>query len=514
MLLEELPNPKFPFRRRPTIRITRTLPSVFGMTLLVGGLFLGPLAESSLAPNVLIFGDSEKSNLAANLTALGDTVTVVTILPLDLTPFDKVWHVGALVPLTPAERARLAAFLASGKGVHLTGERPCCEALNNSLELLVNSVVVAGGINVGDQGDILPGPYPFNPTAVGGITTTPNALTSWCPISPGGIGGVNGVSGPNVLVSRFDGVPVGAAWDSTDLVGGTGRLTLLMDVNWFTQACGPPIIENIENFLQNDAGEPFRKEITSGSDVDNDGGIDLVVEVGQSSPIEYGFDITYSNLGGPDVLIVDTVPAEWVVTMIEGMSVDVDACGESDSVSDGFGSVDVFKGGKVGKNCKSATHIEWTPDPKVTESTLEVDVETRLNPGHGKRQIQFFAPTSCGPLFLNDGALVFEVNQFDQILTPSNPLFTSNALCLAAVEDLSNGNLGNPGGPDGLIARDGTGDEDLDGLTDFAEACDIGTDPCLADTDGDGVNDDPDLCPLRGLKETGSVDADGCPIGP
>jgi len=78
---------------------------------------------------------------------------------------------------------------------------------------------------------------------------------------------------------------------------------------------------------------------------------------------------------------------------------------------------------------------------------------------------------------------------------------------LAAVEDL-NGN--------GLVP-DGSGDENGDGLTDLEEACDIGTDPCNPDTDGDGVNDDVDQCPLEGPPDTGAgetLGADGCIILP
>ncbi len=53
----------------------------------------------------------------------------------------------------------------------------------------------------------------------------------------------------------------------------------------------------------------LEKEITEGSDVDGDGNIDVVVEVGQTTTTEYDFDITYTNPGDADVLIVDTVPA-------------------------------------------------------------------------------------------------------------------------------------------------------------------------------------------------------------
>jgi len=134
-----------------------------------------------------------------------------------------------------------------------------------------------------------------------------------------------------------------------------------------------------------------------------------------------------------------------------------------------------------------------------------VVAETRQSPG--RRNVRY-APTSCGALYLNDGAQVFEVDEFGEPLRDLNtgevlpPILESNQLCLAAVEDLDGGG----------IVGDGSGDEDGDGLTDLEEACERGTDPCLADTDGDGVNDNSDLCPLRGLEETGFVDADGCPI--
>jgi hypothetical protein len=68
----------------------------------------------------------------------------------------------------------------------------------------------------------------------------------------------------------------------------------------------------------------------------------------------------------------------------------------------------------------------------------------------------------------------------DEFGVPLPPLATSNNLCLAAVEDVNG---------DGSINFNGTGDEDGDGLTDLFESCDLGTDPCLADTDGDGIDD-------------------------
>jgi len=274
------------------------------------------------------------------------------------------------------------------------------------------------------------------------------------------------------------------------------------------------------------------KEITSGPDVDVDENIDVVVEVGQLSTTEYDFDITYTNSGGPDVLIVDTVPAEWQVLEVATLDVSFIGNGPANgtTVPDGSGgSIDVFKTGRGAKS-KSSTKILWTPIPNGQVS-INVVAETRQSPG--KKNVKF-APTSCGPLFLNSGpAQVFEVDEDGEPLRDPDtgeklpPLFESNVLCLAAVKDL-----------DAVagVVPDGSGDEDEDGLTDFEEACFVGTDPCEFDTDGDTVEDGADNCPLvanpnqtdgdedevgnvcdlcllTALVDVGDVDANGCAPG-
>ncbi len=220
------------------------------------------------------------------------------------------------------------------------------------------------------------------------------------------------------------------------------------------------------------AGLGLEKEITSGPDLDENGEIDIVVEVGQSETTTYDFTIRQSGLGG--LLIVDTVPAEWKVQSAG-----------SDNPDD---VVDVFLAGR-GNPSKSATRIER--GPASSSSSLLVFVETRQSPG-GKN-IKF-APTSCGALYLNeDGAAAFEVDPDtgEPLRDPDTgeklpPIMVSNPLCLAAVEDLDGGG----------IVGDGSGDEDGDGLTDLDEVMVTGTDPCNPDTDGDGVSDGIDPDPL------------------
>jgi hypothetical protein len=225
-----------------------------------------PASTARVKPSgtgVAIFGDfgAERDVLAARLAALQPSRMIfnAAALPADLAAFGTVWQVSAFAALTPAEQTRLATFLGTGGGVFLTGERPCCEALNDSLTALLRSVVVDGeGITVGRRGDFFDPlrDYLFNPDAAGGVTTTPNGLVTWGPSAPGGIAGV---AGDNILVTEsIGGVPVGAVWDHDDLEGDRGRIALFMDVNWLTsstsltpcdQTCRDRIIENLLAFL-------------------------------------------------------------------------------------------------------------------------------------------------------------------------------------------------------------------------------------------------------------------------
>ena len=65
------------------------------------------------------------------------------------------------------------------------------------------------------------------------------------------------------------------------------------------------------------------------------------------------------------------------------------------------------------------------------------------------------------------------------------PLVT-NRLFIAALKDKNK---------DDMIDYSGNGDEDGDGLLDYEE-CELGTDPCKADTDGDHIDDGEDPDPL------------------
>jgi hypothetical protein len=219
-------------------------------------------ATCSNRGSVLLYGDGDSGedstgfdNLRVALTASGFTVTALpgqTSLPSGLSSYDEVWHYGIDVPTTDDQQA-LISYAKSGKGVFLTGERPCCEQENQADAAILNSLVVTvGGIGVGNLGDIgdCSDKESVNQQAVGNIATYPNRLTTWHPQCPGGL---SNIASRNVFASSASGAPVAAVWGSDDVIGG-GKVVLLMDVNWAQTTYQDPgtfsqIAQNIGAFL-------------------------------------------------------------------------------------------------------------------------------------------------------------------------------------------------------------------------------------------------------------------------
>ena len=194
-------------------------------------------------------------NLQSALEASGFTVTALpgqTQLPSDISAYAEIWHYGIDEP-SESDQQTLITFAKSGRGVFLTGERPCCETENQADATIINSLIVSvGGIGVGGLGDIgsCSDNEAINQTAVGNVATYSNALTTWHPACPGGL---SNVTASNVFARGPDGTPVAAVWDSGDVIGG-GKLAILMDVNWAQDSYKdastmPDVAQNIAAFL-------------------------------------------------------------------------------------------------------------------------------------------------------------------------------------------------------------------------------------------------------------------------
>ncbi len=143
------------------------------------------------------------------------------------------------------------------------------------------------------------------------------------------------------------------------------------------------------------------KVLTSGPDGDETPPFDLAVQIGQLVTSHYDFTITYEPNGDTTpVVVLDTLPAEWVVDEVEGTS--TASLAPRSPVLDipdldgGTGSVDVSKNGKGAKS-KSATSLAWTPDPTIATSDIRVDATTRQSPGKKEREIRPDVMWPVGP---------------------------------------------------------------------------------------------------------------------
>ncbi|MBL8740257.1 MAG: hypothetical protein JNK04_04155, partial [Myxococcales bacterium] len=195
-------------------------------------------ASSARADDVLVFqvqnndpfgGDAAGPAAAGILTGLGHNVTSAigtgATLPADLSSFDSVWVI-SLVPLTGVQQTTLAAFARSGGGLYLTGERPCCQGINNNIQAILNDIT-PDTTQVGNQGE---GGDLF--TAVSNdtwsITTTPNAVPTWL---AGEAGLMNTVPAMSQVYNHANGKTGAAAWAGEELDKGGGCVYVAMDLS-------------------------------------------------------------------------------------------------------------------------------------------------------------------------------------------------------------------------------------------------------------------------------------------
>ncbi|MEO1064441.1 MAG: GDSL-type esterase/lipase family protein [Actinomycetota bacterium] len=229
-------------------------------------------------------GNGQADRVAAELGNLGYLVDQMTQLPAasaELDNYDVIWHVEAFDPLGQDEIDDLVDFVDRGGSLYLTGERPCCEAMNDTVQEVANSVLVEGRtVEVGGRGDVT-GPFSFNPGAVGGITTTPNPLAAFEPSAPGELTGWEGgiIPAANTLASNGS-VAVGGVWSGDMLRTGLGRLVLLMDVNWLEKPEIADVVENIQVFLAGSGGGsppgPLQVAILGDSYISGEGAFDYL----------------------------------------------------------------------------------------------------------------------------------------------------------------------------------------------------------------------------------------------
>ena len=154
---------------------------------------------------------------------------------------------------------------------------------------------------------------------------------------------------------------------------------------------------------------PGSKTLDSGADP---------VGLGKAEATTYVYTIHLNAGFGSENVVRDVVPAEFDV--IEAVA----TCGIA-MYEDAKGNI---------PNKLSPDIITWdlTGCDNTMSQSLTITAVTDQNPGHGKKGIAFFEPTSCGPLYLNDGAVMIDLETGDTVTDPSN------SLMVATCEDESN----------------------------------------------------------------------------
>jgi len=241
------------------------------------------------------------------------------------------------------------------------------------------------------------------------------------------------------------------------------------------------------------ASGPDRPDALDGSG-EADGLIDLVLPAPGTEPSTYSFIIEWgrdNNESYPPetpIMICDTVPVEWqVVQVITFGTVYEVVDGVLEDANDGLdGTINVFPANKKngGDQNKSATKIEYTPNVHSGIGNIKVVVTTRERPQEdgGNATIKW-APTFCGRLYLNDGAIGYEIDENGDLVLDAelNPVVLeeqTDPLFVVAVFDVDG---------DGIIVRDGSGDEDEDGVVDGEDNCPCVDNPDQVDMDDDGI---------------------------
>lgn len=215
-------------------------------------LFIGAMAlmisGSALAGSVLIVNGSSSttepdttaaitSNLSTLHTAVGNTVTVSSDIPTDLSGYAQIWdirfsdHFG----LTDAQQTQYLGFLQGGGGMFLMGENSSFMSRNNSI---FDFIGLVGGGSIGWQ-------YVDSYQQVNAPFTGPNPVTWVDYAAPGGMDS----AGSGFFITEGQGGGGSAvAWAVGDLSNAlNGALTTVFDVNFMENNYG---IEQ-QNLLKN-----------------------------------------------------------------------------------------------------------------------------------------------------------------------------------------------------------------------------------------------------------------------
>ncbi len=212
-------------------------------------------ARDASADNILLWtggqGHSGSSNAQTVLQGLGHTVTLSATVPADLSPFDTLWAMDYLSgPDAADEKAMVATFLNSDRGVYAQFEWDCCTASQTNWTATLAPLLLDPFLIQGSQGSNANAVA--EPNEIFGLTTTPNAI----PLLPiNATANIATIPDANV-VYRLNGVPVVGAYVDPQFVSGDGCIVLSGDIEQMFSGVATQWIGNIQHFLQNCIANP------------------------------------------------------------------------------------------------------------------------------------------------------------------------------------------------------------------------------------------------------------------
>lgn len=218
-------------------------------------------AAAQAGPILIVNGISSTSevdttnNITNNLKALheavGNVVTVVDGVPVDLSPYQQVWDIRFFAALTGGVQSQYVSFLQNGGGIFVMGENDGFMTRNTSL---FNFIGAAGGGTLGPN--FIGGCD--GPQNVIGPFQGPNPVTS---VNYACAGVVASKGTGDWITERATGGGSGVAWGKGDLTNAAnGALTVIFDVNFMEGTRGVAqqnLTKNLIGFVGDQVGVPI-----------------------------------------------------------------------------------------------------------------------------------------------------------------------------------------------------------------------------------------------------------------
>lgn len=192
--------------------------------LLASAVMALSLSTTAWADDVLIVGDysNAKTNIIAELEAVGHTVTSVTSLPTDISNIEQIWDLRINDAISTADQTAYDTFLQNSGYLYLAGENSYFATRNNSISEFTSTL---GG------GTVSVGGYPSNAQdgndSYFSSDTTVDFIAAATITNTGGTG--------RVLAADANGNPTGMIWignagDFSSEYNGT--VVVIADINW------------------------------------------------------------------------------------------------------------------------------------------------------------------------------------------------------------------------------------------------------------------------------------------